>query len=497
MKKKFILLCSTICVFVGCGSNTAGVENPEKNPVEIQTTTTPQNATVQVADATSTAVHFDVDSMFTNRDIDATYNLAEATEITLTGDSILIDKEGVYIVSGTLADGQIVIDVDKDTEKVQLVLDSVEINCNTSAPIYIKSADKVFVTLAEGSENTLTVGGEYVAVDENNVDGAIFSKGDITFNGTGSLLIIDAYGNGIVGKDDVVFTGGTYMISSKDHGIDANDSVRIQDATLYVTSGKDGIHVDNSEDLEKGFFYATSGTVAIDAVQDGIATSGILQIDDGNFEILTGGGYDTVLNTITRGEGPGNTVQPTDNLPYSMKAIKSGLDMVINGGEILISSYEDAIHSNGDLTINGGTIAILSGDDAVHADGHLIINDVTLEVLAAYEGLEGSNLTINGGLMSINVLDDAINVGASDGVLSIHGGEISLYARGDGVDSNGSFVMSGGTLMIDVDAVYSGGDGNIDVDKDITVTGGTIVDGNGNAIDPNAGMHNQSARRKH
>ncbi|MFI3174799.1 MAG: carbohydrate-binding domain-containing protein [Bacillota bacterium] len=507
MKKKLILLCGAISLCVGCGTNTATTESGAgtETAVEIQAETESESesesiidGSVPVKNATPLTVTtpLDTDTMFTSRDLDSTYDLAEVTELVLADESVTIDKEGVYFVSGSLADGQIIIDVDDTTGKVQLVLDTVEINSNSSAPIYVKSADKVFVTLAEGSENVLTVNGEYVSTDENNVDGAIFSKADITFNGTGSLLIIDSYGNGIVGKDDVVFTNGAYMISSALHGLDVNDSVRIKEATLYIMSGKDGMHIENADDSSKGFFYAESGTIVIAAEQDGISTSGLLQIDEGSFEIATGGGFDTILNEITRGEGPGNIVQPTDNLPHSMKALKSEVDMIINNGYFSISSYEDAIHSNGNLTINGGVMSILSGDDAVHADAHLIINDVILEVMAAYEGLEGANLTINGGSMIINVLDDAVNVGDTGGVLTINGGEISLLASGDGVDSNGSFVMTGGLLIIDVNAVYAGGDGNIDVNEEITITGGTIIDGEGNPIDPHAGMRNSAGGRK-
>ncbi len=424
----------------------------------------------------------DAENMFSNRDSNNEYDTATATRIQLSNQTVTISTEGVYILSGSMDNAQIIIDADKDTDKIQLVLDGVTMNCNGSAPIYVKSADKVFITLAENTINQITVGSEFVADEENNVDGAIFSKCDLTFNGLGTLIISDAYGNGIVGKDDVVFAGGTYTIIAAEHGIDANDSVRIKDGTLHISSTKDGIHVDD-EDIEKGFFYMQNGTVTVNAMQDAISASGTLQIDGGTLELSSGGGFEQVLNIITVGEGKGNTVQVTDTLEVSMKAIKGG-NITINGGEFAISSYEDALHSNSDFVINDATIHILSGDDAVHADNLLTINDVTLTIENAYEGLEGSSITINGGTIFANVLDDAINASSSVGLLTINGGTIHLKASGDGIDSNGAFTMTGGDLILDITAIYTGGDGNIDVDGEVIYTGGTIVDINGNAIDP-------------
>lgn len=496
--KKLIAMCGTMAIVM----NSAGmVATVQANPMIFfmpqygQTTQfmqMPQTVQMQtmsviteeVADEEKLiyAPTVDVENMFSNRDSNIEYDTSTATKIQLSNQTVTISEAGVYILSGSLDDAQVIIDADRDNDKIQLVLDGVTMNCNTSAPIYVKSADKVFITLAENTINQITVGGEFADDEDNNVDGAIFSKSDITFNGLGTLIVSDAYGNGIVGKDDVVFAGGTYTIIAAEHGIDANDSVRIKDGSINITSTKDGIHVDD-DDTTKGFFYMQGGTLTIDALQDAISASGTLRIDGGTLALSSGGGYEKVLNTITLGEGKGNTVQVTDTLEYSMKAVKGG-NITINGGELAISAYEDALHSNSDFTINGGVIYIISGDDAVHADDLLTINDVDLTVESAYEGLEGSSITINGGTIFASVLDDAINSSASTGVLVINGGSIHLEATGDGVDSNGAFTMTGGELVLDVKAVYSGGDGNIDVDGVVTYTGGTIVDVDGNAIDP-------------
>ena len=131
--------------------------------------------------------------------------------------------------------------------------------------MYILSADKVFVTLAENTENTLSNGGTFTAIDDNNIDAVLFSKQDLTLNGLGSLKITSPAGHGIVCKDDLVLTGGTYNVTSASHGFDANDSVRIANASITIDAGKDGIHAENADDTWLGFVYALSGSVNIEA----------------------------------------------------------------------------------------------------------------------------------------------------------------------------------------------------------------------------------------
>lgn len=140
----------------------------------------------------------------------------------------------------------------EDTDEVQLVLNGVEITNNTSAAIYILEADKVLIVTASGSENSLANGGEYVAIDDNNIDAVIFSKSDLTLSGEGTLTINAAAGQGIVSKDDLVFASGTYAITAASHGISGNDSVQITSGTYTITSGKDGIHAENTDDTSHG-----------------------------------------------------------------------------------------------------------------------------------------------------------------------------------------------------------------------------------------------------
>ncbi len=435
-------------------------------------------------DSIVTATPLATSEFFTESDLDWSYDASEAIAVTLNNQSITITEKGTYVLSGSIADGQIIVDTD---EKVHLILDGVSVNSNSSAALYVISADKVFVTLAEGSVNTLSNNGEYILTDDNNVDGAIYSKDDITFQGAGSLTIIATYGHGIVAKDDVKFCGGTYTITAESHGVSANNSIRISDGTFTVTSGKDGFQADDEEDVTLGYIYIENGTFTINAMGDGLQASSTLQIENGTFTIYSGGGYTKVLNTITVGEGSGNSVQATDLLETSMKCMKAE-DIILYDGTFQLSAYEDAIHGNNTTTIYGGTITIYTGDDAVHADNILYIYGGTITIVEGYEGLEGNYVFIHGGDISVTVLDDAINASSSSGYLQITDGNIFLSCSGDGIDSNGDFYFEGGTIITDVNSIYTGGDSEVDVSGSVTHTGGTITDINGNEIDPPSSM---------
>ena len=171
---------------------------------------------------------------FSSRDLSAEVDISNAVEITMNGDSIssssdtvmisgsavTITEEGTYILSGTLDDGSVIVNTSKE-EKVQLVLNGVSINSDTFAAIYVAQADKVFITLAEDTVNTLSNGGTFTAIDESNVDAVIFANDDITLNGAGTLSISSPAGHGIAGKDDVTITDGSYEINSSNTAIKA------------------------------------------------------------------------------------------------------------------------------------------------------------------------------------------------------------------------------------------------------------------------------------
>ena len=483
-KKLLALFCATalsMTAVAGC----TGTKSSTGNVVSSETETNAEETSAQ-----SEAGTFSSADMFTERDLAGTYEESGAVYVTLSDDGITgetdgvvidgqmvtITAEGTYIFSGTLSEGQIVVDA--DNAKVQIVFDNVDITCASSAAVYVKSAEKVFVTLAEGSQNTLRNTDEYVAIDDNNIDAVIFSKSDLTLNGTGSLTIVSAEGHGIVSKDDLKITGGTYDITAAGHALSGKDSVRIADGTFILTAEKDGIHAENADDEEKGYIYIADGDFTITSDGDGMDASNIVQIEDGTLDITAGGGAANSLKThesdVPGGGMPQNGEKPdgesmpqmgekpdgenmpqdttTDESGTSTKGIKAGGGMYLNGGTYQIDSADDSIHSNANITIADGTYTLATGDDGVHADDALIVNGGTITVTESYEGLEGLTVTINDGTIDITASDDGINTAGEK--MELNGGYIHILAGGDGVDSNGdltidrsSAYVNGGTLV--------------------------------------------------
>lgn len=522
-----LILTLMLSLLVGCGKD-----------VDSNTTTESQNGTSSTV--TSVEVDFsktDAD-MFTDRDGKIEYDESKAVTIKLnggaatsssnsvkiSGSKITITEEATYIVSGELTDGMLVVDA-PDTAKLQIVLSGANITSKTSAALYILEADKVFLTLADGTENTLANGGSFTAIDDNNIDGALFSKQDLTINGTGSLTVTSPAAHGIVCKDDLVFTGGTYTINSASHGLDANDSVRISNSTkLTIDAGKDGIHCENTDDASLGFIYISNGTFNIEAEGDGIAAGAYMQIENGVFDLLVGGGSengskehsDNFGGFMGGGHGGGrpgamrpdglqSSTTTTDESSTSMKGIKATNSLLVSGGTFKIDSADDSVHSDVSVTINGGTFEIASGDDAIHAEENLTITAGTFNITESYEGLEALNIKVMGGDIKLVASDDGLNAaggtdssgttGGRDGMFGgghgggpvgmgggmssgngsivISGGNLYVKASGDGIDANGTLTISGGYTI--VTGPTQGDTATLDYDKSATITGGTFI----------------------
>lgn len=444
------------------------------------------------------------DEMFTARDKEIGYEESECETITLAdnasasslksvkidGNIITVSEEGTYIVTGTLSDGQIIVDGDKK-EKIRLILDGVNINSNTSAPIYIKQTDKCFLTLAENSINILTNNKKFTADSDNNVDSVVFSKEDLTLNGNGSLDITTNCGHGIVTKDDLKITSGTYTINSSGHSLCGKDSVRIGSGTFTLVSDKDGIHSENSEDTSLGFIYIAGGTFKITCDGDGMDASGYLTIKDGSVSVKSGGGAD---NAEKKHEefGRMDTASTTESETASAKGIKADGTLTISSGTINLDCADDGVHSNSDIKMTSGTLNVKTGDDGMHADNSLEISDGTVNVTESYEGIEALEITVSGGTISVVASDDGFNAAGgndesgyggqmpqdsfssgSDGKLSFSGGKVTVDAQGDGLDSNGSLYVSGGEIY--VTGPSNNGNGALDYDNEAVISGGVVI----------------------
>ncbi len=325
----------------------------------------------------------DTSDIFSKRDLSQIADLSDATTVTVADNkTITITEEGVYVIKGSAENCTITVNADKSA-KVQLVLDGVSITNDDFPAIYVISADKCFVTTTD-STNTLSVTGEFMADGDTNTNGVIFSKDDLVLNGVGTLNVTSAYGNGIVGKDDVKVTGGTYSIATANHGIKANDSISVCGGTFTINTKKDGLHCENDDDGSVGWIYISDGEFNITASSDGIQATTILQIDGGTINIQSSEGLEASYIQINGGNITINASDDGINAARKSTAITTPT-VEINGGETTITMGQgdtDGVDANGNIYVNDGTISV-TGNSTFDYDGGGQINGATVIVNAS------------------------------------------------------------------------------------------------------------------
>lgn len=449
----------------------------------------------------------------------------------VSGSTVTITAGGVYAVSGTLDDGQLVINAAGET--VELLLNGVSISSDSSAPIYAKKAALTVITLIEGTENTLSEGSgaAYETTAEEEPNGCLFSKNDLVICGSGALSVSGAFRHGISTKDNLILTSGTVSVTAADNGLHGHDGVYVTGGTISVTAAADGIK-SNNDAAGKGWIEIAGGTLEITAGDDGIQAESSLCLSGGEIQITAAGGSANAAPHTTQDFGgqkpggqrpdgttgatgtPGTPPDGTTGTPgtppdstadatgtddgtqssagddtdtadtdTSGKACKAGGALAITGGTLTADAADDCVHSNGDITISGGTLTLASGDDGVHADGALTISDGSITVSTSYEGLEGGTILISGGSMAVTASDDGLNAtgtgsgnamqGDSSAQLTISGGTLQINAGGDGIDSNGSLTFTGGITL--VDGPTNSGNGALDYGTDCTISGGVLL----------------------
>ncbi|PYI53743.1 carbohydrate-binding domain-containing protein [Paenibacillus flagellatus] len=471
-------------------------------------------STEAAADNTAAAADMPGKAKYEDADLATDWSADNATAIALNGTNatvtgtgakadngtVTITAPGTYVLSGKLADGQVVVDVpNKGT--VRLVLNGADIHNEDNAPVYVKEAGKAVITLQEGTDNVVSDGKTYVfpdaSADEPNA--AIFSKADLTVNGTGSLTVRGSFNNGITSKDDLKITGGAIRIEAADDGLMGRDLVAVRDGKLTIEAGGDGVKTTNDADAAKGSIAIEGGTFDIRAGGDGMQAANAIRIDGGTFAIVSGGGSakaapkagDARQDPRNRGAAASAPAQAAADTP-SAKALKAAANVAIANGTFSIDAADDAIHSNGAMTISGGGMKIVSGDDGIHADASIAITGGTIDIAKSYEGIESAQITIAGGDIRVTASDDGINIGggndgsstggrpgqnqfaaSSANKLAIHGGTIAVNAAGDGLDSNGSIEMTGGTVV--VNGPTANNNGALDYDGTFVMSGGFLI----------------------
>ncbi len=434
------------------------------------------------------------------------YLKGDSVETSVQGTSIdntilTISSPGSYIITGTLNDGQILVDC-QETGTVELVFYNANISNSTNSPVFIKNCKKTLLVLAEDSVNSLSDASEYTYMDAENEEpsACLFSKDDLVICGGGSLTVNGNFNNGIASKDTLKITGGTIEVTAENNGIKGKDCLMIAGGSFTVTSKGDGLKSDNS-DTSLGYVSISDGIFTIISEEDAIQAESMLKVTGGTFDITTGNGAGTVVtkgampdeNFMTRDREKGwdfdNQSSGTEDTT-SMKGIKAGTEMIISDGTFDVDSRDDAFHSNGTFHMTGGTMLISTGDDGIHADDTLTVTDGDINITQCYEGIESPDIVFEGGTVHVKASDDGINAAGgevtssgsqnkmgmmsnSTGTLTINNGYIYINASGDGLDSNGDLMINGGTVI--VEGPTDNGNSAIDYEYEFEINGGYLL----------------------
>jgi hypothetical protein len=457
------------------GDNTDSTTDTSTNTDNTgQSTNTDQSSSSTASNFSSTAV---AEALANNSgdhedDEDYTWDSSAVVTITLNANSINVDVEdgttidgttvtvtsaGTYSISGTLDDGQIIVDTN-DEGAVRLILSGVTISSTTNAPIYVANADKTVIVLAEGTEN-------YLTDNKNNEENAtILSKDDLTICGDGSLTVCGNDNDAIHSNDGLVIKSGVITVTSVDDGICGKDYLVIKGGDITVNSVGDGLKSNNDEEEDRGYIYIEGDTITVTSSQgDAITSQTDLLITGGNFMLTSGGGSSAALDA-----------------DVSTKGLKSGVSIIVDGGDFTISSSDDAIHSNGVIVVNGGTFDVSSGDEGINAVTSIEINGGTLAITKSNDGMKSAIITINSGYLQVASSDDGIS---SNDYLVIKDGDVTVNSVGDGLKADNEEDATKGYISIEsgtITVVATKGDA-ITAQTDLSITGGafTLTSGGG------------------
>ena len=401
---------------------------------------------------------------FTENDVDGDWaDNAYTTYITLDGSGGTIDGNGAYfldgdlvisnggwyVLTGTLEDGKIIVDA-HDSSKVWIRLNGVTVRCSDDACLRVDQADKVFLTLAEDTENSFSSGTDYSEEAlADNTGGTIFSHDDLTINGSGSLSITAGFKHGIDVNDSLVITGGTITITAPQDGIHVSDSLRFMEASLTIDAGDDAVHSDDELYIESGTVLINSCYEGFEAVTIDIAGGDITMYptDDG---INANGGSSTMGFGGPGGGGTNGMPSPPDFSGRDMSSMSNTLE---GGMPSMPGEMSGTTSTDGEMTSgmpSQGEMSSTPGErpgttQAENSD----TDDTATDEKEPYIRISGGTLTI------INATGRDADGLDSNGSIYIDGGDIRISLLGDGTnnaidygsESGGECIVTGGTIL--------------------------------------------------
>ena len=518
----------------------SGNESQENSQTETGQTVTVSENGQAVVKTVGTAASV-ISDKYSNRDKNASWSQTGSTQITfsgsdvsvngngaaLTGNQLIISAEGTYVLSGSWSDGQIIVEA-ADTAKVQIVLNGADITSQTGSVLQIKTADKVFLTLADGTVNQMTDAESYADTSETAADAVIYSKTDLTINGGGALTVNGRYKDGIKSKDELTITGGQLTVSAQDDALTGKDSVAILDGSFVITAGGDGIKSSNTTDTTKGWVSIDGGSFKITAGGDGIQAETIVEINDGTFEIVSGGGSTSAAASQPGqmpqggpGQGQNGRMIPPDwsgqGQPMASPQEQNGQNQTSSqngqmtppnrpsrgqqgqngqmpqgqmqepngqwgqpGADTSAESTTQSTSGKGikagtELLINGGTLTVNSADDTLHSNGSITIQAGNLTLTSGDDGIHAeTDLNITGSA----VVDIKSSVEGLEGKdINISSGTVNVNASDDGINATDGTASTGG---------FGGGMDQVQEGVAVNISGGTItVNAQGDGLDSN------------
>jgi len=453
MKKLNIILIALFVVLLAGCDKEVDLTNTEIEEI-IDVTDTSENLTdEEIVVELNSVVNGIIDGEFSFDETYEDYTLDDYQTLDSNSDSFTITHGGVYVLEGSYTS---TITIDAGDEDVDLVLLDATISVTSGPAILVLSGDEITISAPENTVNVIEDSANHPLDGEEEYSAAVYSKSDLVFNGTGTITVNGYYNDGIKTKDDIKIVDVTLEISSIDDGIVGKDYIAIRDANISIDSLGDSLSSTNDEDTAKGFIYIESGTFDFTSDADGIQAENTVFIYGGTF-----------------------------NIDVSDDGIQASTAIYVGGGTIVITADGDAINTDGELTIYDGDLTVTAGDDALHGYDMVLIEGGTINILGSYEGIEGLVIIINGGTINIVASDDAINatVGggqihgptyvALGGSITINGGIIQISSVGDGIDSNGDVIMTGGYLI--VYGPVTDMESTIDYDGTFEISGGLVI----------------------
>lgn len=418
---------------------------------------------------------------YSKDDLDAAWSETAATSITLSDttatvqgsgatvkdSTVTISAAGTYVLRGTLTNGQIQVNAGKE-DLVRLVLDGASLSSSTSAPIYSMQAGKTVIVLAEGSKNTITDAAKdpLESADTEESNAAIFSKGDMTINGTGSLTVTGNYENGIGSKDTLKIVSGSIDVTAANDGIKGRDAVAIKDGTITVKSKGDAIRSNNDEDTAKGWVAIEGGNFSITSEQDAVQAETVLQVTGGTFQIVSGGGSANAPVRQDQPGGLGNRMKGADGFSPNRDAnsTSSNMEQKENGRPQRPDGTPPADNKNSadNKTNSSSSITQKQADTKSESSSTATAENEETVSTKALKG--GSKVFLSGGTFQIDSADDAVH---SNGSVIVTGGELNISTGDDGMHADADLVIQDGSITISKS--YEGLEGST-----VSISGGTI-----------------------